>query len=123
MKEPRKFNENEIKEFVKLYPNKTNKELAIIFKHNVVGIVNLARRLKLRKSSSHINSGRFQKGKSSWNKGLKLGSEWGKATQFKKGNIAHNKLPEELKSITTQLSRLKKNIKEREKRYATKQNN
>jgi hypothetical protein len=43
-------------------------------------------------------------------------------TRFKKGMIPHNKLPDELREITKQLSRLKKNIKEREKRYATQQN-
>ena len=43
---------------------------------------------------------------------------WGKPTQFKKGQVPHNKLPKELKEVTMMLSRLKKNINEREKRYA-----
>lgn len=60
----------------------------------------------------------FKKGHETWNKGLKLGSEWAKGTQFKKGQVPHNKLPEELRELTKQLSRFKKNIKEREKRYA-----
>ena len=60
----------------------------------------------------------FKKGHKAWNKGMKLGSDFGgKQTQFKKGQVPHNKLPEDLREITKQLSRLKKNIKTRE-RYA-----
>ena len=60
----------------------------------------------------------FKKGHQTWNKGMKLGSDFGgKQTQFKKGQVPHNKLPEDLREITKQLSRLKKNIKTRE-RYA-----
>ena len=59
---------------------------------------------------------RFKKGHKTWNKGLKLGSDWGKATQFKHGEVPHNKLPKDLKEVTMLLSRLKKNINEREKR-------
>ena len=60
----------------------------------------------------------FQKGHQTWNKGKKLGSDWGKGTQFKIGDVPHNKLPEDLREITKQLSRLKKNIHERERRNA-----
>jgi hypothetical protein len=63
-------------------------------------------------------STQFKKGHQTWNKGMSLGSDWGKETQFKKGDVPHNKLPEELLEITKQLSRLKKNIHEREKRNA-----
>ena len=63
-------------------------------------------------------SGQFKKGITAWNKGLKGIDIGGKETQFKKGQVPHNRLPEELREITKQLSRLKKNIQEREKRYA-----
>ena len=60
-------------------------------------------------------STQFKQGHQTWNKGMKLGSDFGgKETQFKKGQVPHNKLPEDLREITKQLSRLKKNIKTRE---------
>jgi len=64
----------------------------------------------------------FKKGMISWNKGLKLGSDWGKQTQFKPGQTPHNKLPKELKELADLKNRLLKNVKERIKRYAQKQN-
>lgn len=58
----------------------------------------------------------FKKGMTSWNKGLKLGSDWGKPTQFKQGQTPHNKLPKEIKEISLLRRRLLKNVKERIKR-------
>lgn len=61
------------------------------------------------------NSGWFKKGITSWNKGLKLGSEWGcKETQFKKGQEPHNKLTPEIKEVNKLIRKIK--------RYAKKQN-
>ena len=86
-----------------------------------------ARRIKLKRPNEwrvqmcpypKSTATQFKKGMTAWNKGMKLGSDFGgKATQFKKGQVPHNKLPKELREITKQLSRLKKNIKQRE-RYA-----
>lgn len=64
----------------------------------------------------------FKKGSPSWCKGLKLGSDWNKPTQFKKGQTAWNKLPDDLKEISVLTSRISKIVKERKKRYETKQN-
>jgi len=64
----------------------------------------------------------FKPGMTSWNKGLKLGSEWGKKTHFQKGVEPHNKLPEELREVSLLRRRLTKNIKERIRRYDKKQN-
>ena len=63
-------------------------------------------------------SGRFEKGHKTWNKGLKGIEIGGKDTQFKKGQEPHNKLPQELREVTALLSRLKKNLNERDKRNA-----
>jgi hypothetical protein len=62
----------------------------------------------------------FKKGMISWNKGLKLGSDWCKATQFKPGHQTHNKLPDELREVASQLSKVKRNILERKKRKENK---
>lgn len=69
-------------------------------------VAKLAERLGLRKSQEWLNgpdSGRtdgkrglgtrFQKGKPGWNKGLRLGSDWSKATQFKPGQKPVNYAP------------------------------
>jgi hypothetical protein len=51
----------------------------------------------------------------SWNSGLKLGSSFGGvSTQFKKGQVAHNKLTPEIKEVTLLIRKIK--------RYAKKQN-
>jgi hypothetical protein len=61
------------------------------------------------------NSGQFTKGMTSWNSGLKLGSSFGGvSTQFKKGQVAHNKLTPEIKEVTLLIRKIK--------RYAKKQN-
>lgn len=61
----------------------------------------------------------FKKGHASWNTGKKMGENWnGKATRWKKGQVPHNKLREELREVTALLSRLKKNLNERQKRNA-----
>lgn len=65
----------------------------------------------------------FKKGMTSWNKGLKCGSDFGgKETRFKPGQTPHNKLPDEIKEISLLRRRLLKNVKERIKRYDKKQN-
>jgi ADP-heptose:LPS heptosyltransferase len=54
---------------------------------------------------------RFKKGMTAWNKGMKLGSDYGgKETQFKKGMTPHNKLPEELKETIQLLRKIKRKL-------------
>lgn len=61
------------------------------------------------------NMGYFKKGMPTWNKGLKLGSDWGGVqTRFKKGQEPHNKLTPELREVTKLIRKIK--------RYAKKQN-
>ena len=56
----------------------------------------------------------WQKGRTSWNKGMKMGENWGgKETRFKPGQEPHNKLPPDVREAALQLRRLKKNIKGR----------
>lgn len=62
---------------------------------------------------SGLKSG-FKKGRTSWNKGMKMGSDWGgKETRFKPGQEPHNKLPPDLRDAALQLRKLKKQIKEK----------
>lgn len=121
------WTESEIQELIKLYPDSNNHDLVIKFERKLPTILDKAHKLRLKKSKAYLSkinkrynvgfATRFKPGHKAWNKGLKLGSEWCKRTQFKKGNPAHNKLPEDLRSASIVLSRLKKNIKEKLKRY------
>lgn len=69
-------------------------------------VVKLAQKLGLRKDEAWLNSPqggrtngtqgmgtRFQKGQVGWNKGMKLGPDWCKATQFKPGQKPGNYKP------------------------------
>ena len=122
-----KWTENEIQTLIELYPNTSTKQLCKLLKRKINAVYGQVYKLQLKKSPEYLKEHvytikpnketQFVKGHKAWNKGLKLGSDWGKATQFKKGQVPHNKLPQELKEVTMMLSRLKKNIKTRE-RYA-----
>lgn len=90
--------------------------------YDKAGLLGLKKEIKFVQQSEKSIKTQFKKGMTSWNKGLKLGSDWGKQTQFKQGQTPHNKLPEEIKEISLLRRRLLKNVKERIKRYAKKQN-
>jgi len=124
------WTESEIQELIQLYPDSNNSDLVIKFERKLPTILDKAHKLRLKKSKAYLSkinkrynigfSTRFKPGHKAWNKGLKLGSEWCKRTQFKKGNPAHNKLPKELKELSLLRNKLYKSIKAREKRYAEK---
>ena len=63
----------------------------------------------------------FKKGMVSWNKGMK-GLHLSPSTEFKTGQVPHNKLPEELREVALLRRQLTKNINERLKRYENKTN-
>jgi len=63
----------------------------------------------------------FKKGMVSWNKGMK-GIHLSPGTEFKPGQVPHNKLPEELREVALLRRQLTKNINERLKRYENKTN-
>jgi hypothetical protein len=113
--------------FIEMYQTHHIDEICDALSRNRYQLYDKAKLLKLKRPNhwraKHcplpINTiGQFQKGHQTWNKGLKGLEIGGKETQFKKGAVPHNKLPAELREITKQLSRLKKNIQEREKRNA-----
>ena len=90
--------------------------------YDKAGLLGLKKEIRFVQQSEKSIQTQFKKGMISWNKGLKLGSEWGKQTQFQPGQTPHNKLPDEIKEISLLRRRLLKNVKERMNRYAKKQN-
>ena len=125
----RRWTSEETCKFIELYQTTHIDEIGAIFNRNRQQLYDKAKQLKLKRPnlwrSKHCpiprsESTQFKKGHKTWNKGLKLGSDWGGIeTRFKPGQVPHNKLPPELKEVTKQLTRLKKNIYEREKRNGT----
>lgn len=79
-------------------------------------LLGLKKEIRFVQQSEKSIQTQFKKGMTSWNKGLKLGSDWGKPTQFKQGQTPHNKLPEEIKEISLLRQRLMKNVKQKIKR-------
>ena len=117
-----RFTTNEIRFLKVFYPTRFTKRIAADLKRTVAAIRTKASELKLSKTSEYKskmaktpNASHFKKGQKPWNKGLKLGSNWGGIeTQFKKGQEAHKKLPIEIKQVNTLIKKIK--------RYAEKQN-
>jgi hypothetical protein len=117
-----RFTSNEIKFLKAFYPTRSTKRIAADLKRSIAAIRTKASELGLSKTKEYRsktakipNDGHFKKNQSSWNKGLKLGSEWGGVhTRFQPGQEPHNKLPAEIKEVNVLIRKIK--------RYAQKQN-
>lgn len=119
----KRWTKEEEKYLIENYPNKPIQELeeTLQFKrrriHDKASLLGLKKEVFFVQPSPKSIEKRFKKGMTAWNKGMKLGSDWGgKETRFKKGQEPHNKLPEEIKEISLLRRRLLKNVKERIKR-------
>ena len=96
MKTPRKkWTPEENAKLAKLYPDKSNSELAEIFGVSIYQIKGKAQRMGLRKSHDYMERsslGQFTKGMTPWNKGLSYMPK-NSGTRFKKGNKPHTWRP------------------------------
>ena len=117
------WSEEDNNKFIQLYPTTKNKDLAKMFNRSELALRTKAWEMGLKKTDefmSQINrvprSSHFKKGFTPWCKGLKLGRDWSREYQFKKGMIPHNKLPEELRDVILEFRRVKRNLNERIKR-------
>lgn len=91
----KKWTTEETKKLSKLYPSKSNRELAEIFGVSIYQIKSKAQRMGLLKSHDHMERstlGQFTRGMTPWNKGLSYMPE-NDATRFQKGNKPHTWRP------------------------------
>ena len=113
-----RFTPNEIKFLKAFYPTRSTKKIAADLKRSIAAIRTKASQLGLSKTKEYRsktakipNSSHFKKGQEAWNKGLKLGSDWGGVhTRFKAGQEPHNKLPVEIKEVNGLIRKLKRKI-------------
>lgn len=124
----RQWTNEEVEYLKENYPYKPIQELCEHLGFNRQRIHDKATNLKIKKvkffttPSEQSKATQFKKGMISWNKGMK-GIHLSPATEFKAGQVPHNKLPDELREVALLRRRLTKNITERLKRYAKKQKN
>lgn len=109
-----KFTPNEIRFLKTFYPTRATKKIAEDLKRSIASIRTKANELGLKKTKEYKsniskipNKSHFIKGHKTWNKGLKLGSNFGGVeTQFKKGQEPHNKLPDDIREINVLIRKI-----------------
>lgn len=118
----RQWTNEEIEYLINNYPFKPIQELCEHLGFNRQRIHDKATNLKIKKvkffttPSEKSKATQFKKGMTSWNKGMK-GIHLSPGTEFKTGQVPHNKLPDELREVSLLRRQLTKNINERIKRY------
>ena len=101
----KRWTQKEMDILTQMYPNTSTKELCKLLERNIYAVYGQVFKMKLKKSPEYLKEHiytivpnkktQFTKGHKVWNKGLKLGGEFGgKATQFPKGYKPHNWKPE-----------------------------
>jgi hypothetical protein len=121
----RQWTNEEIEFLINNYPYKPIQELCEYLGFNRQRIHDKANKLKIKKvkffttTSEKSKATQFKKGMTSWNKGMK-GIHLSPSTEFKAGQVPHNKLPDELREVALLRRQLTKNINERLKRYENK---
>jgi Mor family transcriptional regulator len=101
----KRWTQKDIDTLTKLYPNTSTQELCKLLDRKIYALYGQVFKLKLKKSPEYLKEHvytiqpnkqtQFVKGHKVWNKGVKLGEDWGgKATRFPKGHKPHNWKPE-----------------------------
>jgi len=100
----RKWTPQEVELLRTEYPDANTQDFCKKIGRSCQGVFQKAHVLGIGKSPQFLQAGiitmhakgkdyQFKKGLTTWNKGRKLGSEWGKQTHFKKGSRPHNYKP------------------------------
>jgi Mor family transcriptional regulator len=101
----KRWTQKDIDTLTELYPNTSTKELCKLLDRKISGVYGQVCKMQLKKSPEYLKEHvhtikpsvqhQFAKGHKVWNKGVKLGEDFGgKATQFPKGHKPHNWKPE-----------------------------
>jgi len=100
-----RWTQKEIDTLIELYPHTSTKEVCKLLDRKISAVYGQVCKMQLKKSPEYLKQHvytikpsvqhQFVKGHKVWNKGVKLGSDWGgKETRFPKGHKPHNWKPE-----------------------------